>query len=446
MKTPICDFVRNYCNKDALRLHMPGHKGLPLLGMERADITEINGADSLYEASGIIRESEQNATDLFGTAATFYSTEGSSLCIRAMLYLTLLHAKRQGKKPLILAARNVHKTFVTAAGLLDFDIEWLLPTQNGSHLSCPIDMAELEAGLCKNAPTAVYITSPDYLGNRADISDIAKLCHRHGALLLVDNAHGAYLKFLPCSQHPIDLGADLCCDSAHKTLPALTGAAYLHLSHTAPAWMKDSAKDALALFGSTSPSYLILQSLDAVNAYLADGYTEKLTTFVAEAERFKAALMHSGYTLVGNEPLKLTLLTKPLGYDGQAFAARLEECGIVCEFADPDFAVLMLSPELGNNSLERLSSVLSKIEGREPILSTPHAPPLPQRILSIREALFAEHERVSVEQAEGRILASLNVSCPPAVPIAVCGEKLDAQAIELFRYYGIDLCDVVKEK
>ena len=110
MNTPICDFVQKYCDENTLRLHMPGHKGNAVLGMEPYDITEIDGADSLYEASGIIHESEKNAAALFGTAATFYSAEGSSLCIRAMLFLALLHAKQQRRSRKIVAGRNAHKT------------------------------------------------------------------------------------------------------------------------------------------------------------------------------------------------------------------------------------------------------------------------------------------------------------------------------------------------
>ena len=121
MNTPICDFVNEYINKNAVRLHMPGHKGKALLGFEEFDITEISGADSLYEAEGIIKESEQNASKLFG-CDTFYSTEGSSHCIRTMLYLSMLYGKEQGKSPKILAGRNAHKTFVSAAALLDINV------------------------------------------------------------------------------------------------------------------------------------------------------------------------------------------------------------------------------------------------------------------------------------------------------------------------------------
>ena len=117
MTTPIVDFVRSYAKSGTSRLHMPGHKGQKLLGFEDADITEIKGADELYEAEGIIAESEANATKMFGTAHTYYSTEGSSQCIRAMLCLAL-QAAPAGQRPVLLAARNAHKALLYAAALL----------------------------------------------------------------------------------------------------------------------------------------------------------------------------------------------------------------------------------------------------------------------------------------------------------------------------------------
>ena len=125
MNTPIVDFVQGYAASEALRLHMPGHKGVPLLGPEALDITEITGADVLYHAEGVIRASEENAAALFGSAKTLYSAEGSSLCIRAMLYLALQYARLTGKKPLIAAGRNAHRVFLSGAALLGLEIAWL---------------------------------------------------------------------------------------------------------------------------------------------------------------------------------------------------------------------------------------------------------------------------------------------------------------------------------
>ena len=126
MTTPIADLIRGYQREGMSRFHMPGHKGNGPLGCEFWDITEIMGADSLYEASGVIAESEANASALFGSGAVFYSTEGSSQCIRAMLYLALMN-RPKGTPPVIVAARNAHKAFVYAAALLDFEIVWLWP-------------------------------------------------------------------------------------------------------------------------------------------------------------------------------------------------------------------------------------------------------------------------------------------------------------------------------
>ena len=189
MNTPICDFVRDYLRREPLRLHMPGHKGHGALGCEMLDITEITGADVLYHADGIIAESQSNAARLFGAAKTLYSTEGSSLSIRAMLHLTRLWATMQGKAPKIAAGRNAHKVFMTGCALLDLDVDWLYPTDRSNLLACAITPTALEAyfAAVTEAPVAVYITSPDYLGNLADVAGLAAVCHRHGGVCLFRN-------------------------------------------------------------------------------------------------------------------------------------------------------------------------------------------------------------------------------------------------------------------
>ncbi len=444
MNTPVCDFVNEYENKDSLRLHMPGHKGLDFLGFESKDITEISGADSLYEANGIIKESEKNTSRLFG-CDTYYSTEGSSQCIRAMVYLSCIHAKSLGRKPLIAAGRNAHKTFLSACALTDTDVLWLCSKNGGSYLSCELTADEIEKSLLASneMPVAVYLTSPDYLGNIPDIKAISAVCKKHGMLLLIDNAHGAYLEFLEESLHPIKLGADICCDSAHKTLPVLTGGAYLHISPYSADRFADKVKSALALFGSTSPSYLILQSLDAANKYIADGYKEKLSAFIKTVNILKKKLADNGYILYGNEPLKITIKAKEFGYLGFELAEILEEKNIFCEFADKDYIVFMLTPEIADN-IKKLENALLSIPKKDKITETPPEFSLPEKAMSIREAVFCESETLPASECEGRILATANVSCPPAVPIAVCGEKIDKKAVECFGYYGIEKINVIK--
>ncbi len=446
MKTPIHDFVKSYSLGDKVRAHMPGHKGKGFLGIEHLDVTEIDGADVLYSADGIIRESEENAASLFGTRLTKYSTEGSSLCIRAMLYLTSIYAKANGKQALILAARNAHKTFVTAAAILNVDIKWIY--SESGIVQCGVSAEELDEILAKmnDKPTAVYITSPDYLGNVADIKGISEVCRKHQVLLLVDNAHGAYLNFLSDSKHPIALGADICCDSAHKTLPVLTGGAYLHVSHNAPEIFYENAQNALSLFASTSPSYLILQSLDLANKYISEGYSTRLAEFINKVERVKNCLEAKGYHLLGDEPLKITVAAKEYGYSGFEIKNILCESGVVCEFCDPDYLVLMLSHENSDSDLERICLSLENIEKRHRISDRPPALGVPNQKLSAHEAIFMPSEEVAASNALGRVLASATVSCPPAIPILVCGEVVDEKAIELFEYYSIDRISVIIER
>ena len=302
MKTPIYDFLKKYSNDNISRLHMPGHKGTGFLGCEKMDITEVFGADSLYEADGIIRESEKNASKIFETGDTFYSTEGSSLCIRAMLYAALINTD---KKPVIVAARNVHKSFIYACAALDIDAEWIYPENSDSLCGGAITAKEAEDAIKKYNPFALYVTSPNYLGEMTDIKAISAVCKNYNIPLLVDNAHGAYLKFV--GLHPIELGASMCCDSAHKTLNVLTGGSNLHISKEYKDIYSDTIKNAMAFFGSTSPSYLTLCSLDLCNKYLVNGYSEKLKNCILKVEEIKEYIAQKGFEVFGNEPLKITV-------------------------------------------------------------------------------------------------------------------------------------------
>ena len=427
---------------------MPGHKGRGDMGVESADITEIDGADVLYSARGIIKQSEENASALFGTGRTLYSTEGSSLSIRAMLYLACLWGRSEGRSGTVLAAANAHKVFMSTCALLDIDPIWIRGEEN-TLISCHISEELLDGELKRLVaegirPFAVYLTSPDYLGNRLDIGALSAVCHRWGALCIVDNAHGAYLAFTEDKAHPIELGADMCADSAHKTLPALTGAAYLHISRSAPRLISEQAENAMSLFASTSPSYLILQSLDYVNKYLSSGYREKLEVFSKKLESIKIRLSALGYELLGNEALKLTVAPKSYGYYGYELGELLLKEGIVCEFCDRDFCVMMLTPEICDGELEGLEACLLNIERKAPITEEMPKKGVAKRAMSLRDALMSVSVERNVRECEGEILANAAVSCPPAVPILISGEIIDKDAMAAFEYYGIEKCFIVK--
>lgn len=442
MKTPIVSFLKSYQEKSPVRMHMPGHKGAGILGFEGMDLTEIYGADELFAAEGIIKESEQNASSLFG-CPTYYSTQGSTLCIQTMCTILSQDAKSKGKKPKILAGRNAHRSFIHAAALLDFDIAWLYG--NSDYLSCKIHAEDLEKAIIESLPTAVYLTNPDYLGNLLDIKSLASVCKKHDVLLAIDNAHGAYLRFLEPSLHPIDLGADLCCDSAHKTLPVLTGGAYLHLSESLNQVWKNDVKHFMEYFSSTSPSYLIMASLDATNEVLDTTFKKSLSECIQRVDGLKNTLVQHGYTILSGEPMKITISTKEFGYTGNEIANLLMECDIYPEFYDSDYIVLMPSPYNTKDDLKRLETCLCGIDRKPILINKPPKLEQSKKAMNVRQALFSSSITLDVSKSLGQVCSSVTVSCPPAILPVIPGEVISESSIEVMKYYGIETVRVVKE-
>ncbi len=436
MKTPISDFIENYAKSNFSRFHMPGHKGMGSLGIEKYDITEIDGADVLSEAKGIIGESEKNLTSLYGSGQSFYITGGSSAAICAMLALI---KKPEGEKTYVLAARNVHKAFIHAAALLDIEVDWLMPESSTGVLSCRIKKEQVKDAICMadKKYSAVYITSPDYLGYMGDIKGISEVLSGYKIPLLVDNAHGAYLKFLKKSLHPLDLGADICSDSAHKTLPVITGGAYLHISKKAEEFI-GRAKEKIALFSSTSPSYLMLKSMDMCNSYLKDNFGKELASCVEKTEKIKEFIKKRGFDVLESEPLKIVINAAKSGYTGKKLAEMMREEKMEAEFSDEDYLVLMITPKNRKRDFERLKRFFGKVRAGKEVIR--NFPPLltPVKEMSIREALFAESELADTLLSENKICADVTISCPPAVPVVISGERITKEAIEALLYYGIE--------
>jgi len=446
MNTPIYDYVQNYIKNNCHRLHMPGHKGVPFLGCEHLDLTEIEGADYLYNAKGIIRESMDNATQIFGTYKTFYSTEGSSLSIKAMLKAVIHEYSKEGETPLVIASRNAHKAFIYSAMMLNFDVEYVKSSKDFTLCNGVVSPEDLEDAIksADRKPVCVYITSPDYLGGMCDITSLSKVCDRYDIPLLVDNAHGGYLNFLEKSPHPIHCGAFMCCDSAHKTLPVLTGGGYLHLSERA----KDVAHligRFMEFFGSTSPSYLILQSLDLANKYLAGAYSKDLKKCVSDIQNLKAKLIYNGWEIYPSDPLKLTIMPKHMGYSGNEIAEILAKNGGFVEYADPDYVVIMLTPQNPCEDFDFIEKVLNSLPKKEEILPTKLPKLNFERVLSPFEASKNEFETVAVKDSIGKIASSPNVGCPPAVSVVTAGERISPEAVEIMEYYGIEKIDIIKE-
>lgn len=441
MNTPIYNFIKKYDKNNILRCHTPGHKGRYNVRetemLCRFDITEISGADSLFEAEGIILESEKNMSRLYNTTATLYSAGGSTLCIQGML-----GAMRDDDRRII-AVRNVHRAFLNSAALLGLEVEWVMPNYKNGILSGEISLEAIEDKLKSGGKACVYVTSPDYTGRMADIGAISEICRKYGALLIVDNAHGAHLHFLPKSLHPIALGADICCDSAHKMLPALTGAAMLHMADRR---FEEPLRRNMGLFGSTSPSYLIMMSLDLCLDYLDNGIRRDIAENLMYADKFRQRFENK-LDFVDGDPFHITINAAESGFSGNELAELLRGNGVECEYSDDAVIILLMSPMNRAGDYSRLEasleSALSKAsrKRREPQVALKA---IPEKAMDIREAVFSPCEEIPVERAEGRICAAVKVPCPPAVPIAVSGEIIDGNCIEIFKSYGIKTVLVCK--
>ncbi len=408
---------------------MPGHKGRPLPDFPALsavypyDITEIAGADSLFEADGILLAAEQQTAVLYGSGAVCWSAGGSTLCIQAML----TQMKAEGRT--VVAARTVHRSFLNSCVLLDLPVHWVFP-ENGSlisgHYVLSSFAAALEQSVQQGESPCVYVTSPDYLGCMQDIRALSTLCREYHAPLLVDNAHGAHLAFLHENKHPMALGADYCCDSAHKMLPALTGGAWLHCRDAARAPIM---KQHMQMFGSTSPSYLIMQSLEASCAYLENGGAEKIQICAERAAHLRSSLPQ--YDWLGDDPLHLSMTA-----DGAHLADELRCRGVECEYADKSCLVILLSPVMDETDFVRLTDVLRTCTTGVPSIPPPLPEPMEQVVL-MREAALSAWTTIPLSEAEGRICAPVQVPCPPAVPIAVSGERLNRAWLDMMAFYGL---------
>ncbi|WP_312640942.1 aminotransferase class V-fold PLP-dependent enzyme [Hydrogenoanaerobacterium sp.] len=449
-QTPLLKAVNEYIKRDAARFHMPGHKGF-LMHREpdrfseayRYDITEVQGADSLYEAHGAIRETEEAFARIYGAKRTLLSAGGATLCIQTMLALV---AKEGGK---VIAGRNLHTSAVSAMALLGLSPIWVYPDQSaGCGMGGRLSPEDIRAQLQNNTDVcAVYITTPDYFGILSDVEGIAKICRAYRVPLLVDNSHGSHLKFRKPSLHPIDLGADLCCDSLHKTMPVLTGGALLHIANER---YIPAAKQRMSLFGSTSPSYLIMLSCDRCIGYIEKG--EVQAEFDAVCARIRALEQmaeNKGFVLLEakagtRDYTKLVLSVYNWGISGAEFGERLRLWGIEPEYVSDVWAVLMASPENLGGDYRRVEKFLNawdlpSVQDAAPAQEVPRLQPA----MTLRSAVFAPSEMVPVENSIGRIASAMVCPCPPGIPVVMPGEKIDQDAVKLLKTCGICCIKVV---
>ncbi len=439
MATPLVEALERYIRLGRTSYHTPGHKGqtalLTPLCSAAFDLTELPETGSLYDGGDAIERAEREAARVFGAAQTHFSGGGCTLCIQTMLGL----AAQRGNA--VLMGRNAHRSAAHAAVLLDLDVYW----------SVAMTPATVEAALTAHPEIrTVYVTSPDYYGRLADIEGLSAVCRRFGAALLVDNAHGSHLGAF--DRHPLMLGADATADSAHKTLPVFTGGAYLHLRRGGvfADLPRERVKAMTALFGSTSPSFVTLASLDAAQNWWEQ---EGQAAFCRLYERLQP--VYDTVAACGlrpdealRDPVRIALDCRD--GDAQVLAQRLRDSGVEAEYADARYVVLLASPFHTDEQLQALQTAIRNATA-SPLPKAADSPfsaampdTLPERVMRLREACLCEWETVPTSHAVGRISAGTVCPCPPGVAVIVAGERFDRVLCDKLSAANIDSVSVVK--
>ena len=407
--------------------HMAGHKRQKewLDGLCELDITEISGADDLHEPSGIIREAQSRAAELFGTISTIFLTGGSTCGV-----LSAISALCNNGDPIVIA-RNCHKSVYNACGLKGLKPEYLLPAVKprlgiyGEILSADVDVA-----MKKSGARVVVITSPTYEGVVSDIKTIGKTVHKNGGVLIVDSAHGAHLGFddyYPKSAR--QLGADIVIESAHKTLPCLTGSALLHLCSHRVSYFEIQKN--LGIFETSSPSYPILCSIHrALSAIcekdLFSPYVSRLENFYEQAKSLKLLGI---FETADFDKGKIVISTEKAEISGFELKERLlKDYKIELEMAMPLYAVAMTSIADTDEGFGRLITALLEIDGglsprKEPLFIIP-----PKPVFS-EEGSFdpSFRETLPLSEAIGRVSTEFLWAYPPGSPILAPNEAISEE-------------------
>lgn len=436
MSTPLYDALKYYAERDPARYHMPGHKGsfLPipeLMDLAPLDVTELSLTGDLYASGAPFDEAQRLWAEIFGFDHCQFLTGGSTMGIHTGLAL----CAQPGRQVLI--DRNCHRAVFNALALLDLEPVYLERTWlESERLIGPILPEQVEKLLDQNPNIKVVcVTSPTYAGVRSEIEEISCMVHARGGKLFVDGAHGAHFAFLGIA-HAYQ-GADAVVVSAHKTLPAMGQSALLFTNRIDP----DRVRQMASVYGSSSPSYPMLASLDAARQWLLDGgdreYARTARRVAQLREEFPALQQRGALKL---DPCRFTLKVK----NGRGFAKQLEKRGVYPEMEDGGHVIFICTAQDSDADFARLKRVLEELRdemGDAPLIS---APTLPRRVTSPRAALFARSRVQPLADCEGEVAACQIAPYPPGVPVVAPGEQITKKELAYLWEIGYNMQSEVR--
>ena len=436
MPTPLYDALRGYADKKPLRFHMPGHKGKPLpvpelAGLAALDLTELSPTGNLYEAGEPFDSARRLWAELFGFDCCQFLTGGSTMGIHTGLTL----CARPGSR--VLVDRSCHRAVFNAMALLDLEPVYLeRPWLRSENLIGPVSPEMVEKMLDRHPDIkTVCITSPTYAGVLSNIGVISRIVHARGGKLFVDGAHGAHLPFLGLAPF---WGADAVTVSAHKTLPAMGQTALLFTD----GFDSDLVRRTASVFGTSSPSYPMLASLDVAREWLTgeEGfhqYRQAACRVTELRQKFPGLRPEYGLSL---DPCRFVLKVK----DGPAFAKQLEERGVYPEMEDGGHVVFICTAQDSDEDFYGLERVLEELRDQMGDCPPVPAPPVPERMISLRSALFAPSRVRPLEDCEGEISACQIAPYPPGVPVVAPGERISKKELAYLREIGYNMLSEVR--
>ena len=436
--------LQEYDRSDVYPFHMPGHKRRIELGADayHLDITEVEGFDNLHHAQGILEQEQADLARFIGADKSFFLVNGSTCGILAAISAAV---PRGGK---ILMARNSHKAAYHALFLRQLQARYIYPLISSFDIQGAIEPEQIRCALAKDTEiAAVYVTSPTYDGVVSDIEEIARIVHDYGKPLIVDEAHGAHFGYHPAfPQSAVSCGADVVIQSVHKTLPAFTQSAVMHLcSDRVEA---DALEEFLDIYESSSPSYVLMAGISRLVPFLQ---TEGPSRFAALAEnlgRFyeKSRKLHCLHVIqeedfdqkhaFRRDPSKILISTACCNMNGrQLYDRLLAEYQLQLEMCSGEYVTALCSLMDCEEGFERLIDALISIDETLQPVETPqqrfieHIYRQREQVVSISDAMEGAHETVTLKSSVGKVSSEYVYLYPPGIPILVPGERIDADFV-----------------
>lgn len=453
IKNPLLDALEDYRRKKPIRLHVPGHGGgrglCPAMRWSNLpgwDVTEIEGLDDLHNPTGVIAEAQEKTAELYGAQHTFFLVNGTTVGIQALIAATCK------ENDTLVLPRNVHRSVLGGLVLSGAKPLFLEPDVVPEFgFAAGFDPSKLEDVLSKESSVgAVMAVHPVYYGVVSDLEVVDKVCRRYGVPLLVDEAHGTHLRFNPeLPSDALSLGADAVVQSVHKTGGAFTQASWLHLGNDALDF--EQVAEVLRVLQTSSPSYILLASLDAARSQLArfgKSYLKELIEMAREASWLINRL--AGLTVLGKEhlgspgavgydPTRLVVSVQGLGLSGYDVGRKLaHEYGIYIEMADAFNVVAVLPLGISRTDIQLLVQALTEISQQSrgyanmnrKIVPAPAGLSFPPLVITPRRAWLALQRNIPLREAVGKISGEIIAVYPPGIAIIYPGEEITSEIVE----------------